>query len=767
MFYALPNLSSQEVRKIENPWSEPEAPADLLSSDKTTFGSWCTDPLTKHCFFNMAEGMDPLRRISDREKNRVVCLHGFVADIDREIPDQHFSTDYIFKRCGNLYVPNYASRTHSNNGRLVWMFEVPVNVPNQESATAFLKYFYNKVKVKKIWGAADDASFKPNQYFERGREWISVSNDRIGENELMYWLFESGRDVKFTDEESDLRLSMEAINDRFHALYPDKWPGKLEEGARGPAFWRDTRSGNSAVVRRGGIQDFGGEFRSWSSLLGYEWVSKVHGERIGSSIKSFWTDEQSYYFFDETNPGPVKKLNQIKLERKLKVEMNFSTTRPDGKSFSELDEVIKRIDERVVTAVGPFIHFRPGPLLVGGKLYLNSSIVRPLPPAPEPEGHEGRPIPFGLNFPYISKFLTHLFPKDKSGRYPLEYFLSVLRYKYVNALNFTPVRTHALVLTGPRDSGKTMLIEGIAAPLLGDPRMHNPLVAVREDSRIFKSIVGQPFAYAVGRTNHNDGLAEYPVWSYDDEKVRNDKEHDDFTNFVKQTAALGSIRFNPKHSKEFYSIWRGLQFSACNEDGQSARQLPNMDTSTLDKIQLFRVNNGFEFLPEAESVKRLSIELPHFARWLVNWKIPPHCIGKARFGVIPYHDPHLLRMAYENGANYEFSEMLGLFLRNFQDQKKANGEDVTEWVGSSSQLVVELGNWNTAAARLYNGRSIGRSLKDLMNRGLNIRVSRKSQSRTYYIPVELSFASEDSSDDQDYEIVPLSDEDLDKLHLFK
>lgn len=763
MFFAIPNLASQSARQIENPWSEPLAPQKMLDADKSEFSVWCTTPTTKHCFFSAAEGLDPLRRVSG-ENNRVVALHGFIADIDREIPDQHFTAEYIHKKCKSEYLPNYASRTHSGNGRLVWLFSRPVAVPNQEAASAFYKYLARELKASKIWGALDPKSWAPEQYYERGRDWTSVSNDPIPEEMLIYWLFESGKEIQFTNDERDLRLPWDKVNDRFHELHPGKWPGVLEEGARGPAFWRDTRSGNSAIVRKGGIQDFGGDFRTWSSLLGHEWVAKAQGERIGQTLKSFWTDEKIYYNFDpDDSKAPVLALTLGKLERKLRVEYNFSEQKMKGRSYSELDEVIKKIDERVVAGAAPFIHFPSAPLLINGKVYLNTSRVRPLAPAPEPEEYKGQPIPFGYNFPYTAEILKHIFAKDSKGRYPLEYFLAAIRYKYAHALAYDPRPSQAIGLMGERESGKSFLTEGLIAPVFGDPRMHASAIALEGRQIIHQSIVGRPFEFAVGRTGHNDDLQEFPVWTYDDEYVRNLVELDAYTNFIKKTTATGSVRFNPKHMKALNVIWRGVQTICSNLDGMSSRQLPNMDGSTLDKIHLFRIRGGFPFLPREEGFRKVREELPHFCRWLLNWRVPPHCVGTPRFEINTYHDPRLLQMAYENGANFEFSELLSLFLHNFREQKKANGETVTEWVGTSSQLFVELNTWNGPAVRSYTANSIGRSLKDLVNKGLNIRVRRDRKNRLYYIPVEIHLMGENDEGFDDPIIVPATDEDIKQL----
>jgi hypothetical protein len=179
---------------------------------------------------------------------------------------------------------------------------------------------------------------------------------------------------------------------------------------------------------------------------------------------------------------------------------------------------------------------------------------------------------------------------------------------------------------------------------------------------------------------------------------------------------------------------------------------------------MFRARGGFKFLPPAELKATIQKELPHFARWLLNWRIPPHCVGSSRYGIKPYHDPLLLRTAYENGANYEFSEMLKLFLRNFRFQQEAGGKEVSEWVGTSSQLILDLNAWNSSAARSYNSRAVGMALTDLMRKGLNIRMVRSRSDRTWYIPISLELSVDGNADGGDYEVVPLTDEDINRMN---
>lgn len=753
-FFSLPNLQSQVIRQLSTgPWDEPPAPKDLLDKNKGEFSEWCLDPTTKHCFFSLAEGMDPLRRISDREGNRVVCLHGFIADIDHEIHDHHYSVEYITKKSKSEFLPNFVSRTHSRNGRIVWLFPNAIYFPNQEAADAFLKRFSEEIKVKSIWGALDPASYKANQYYERGREWLMVSADTVPNAMLEYWVLDSGRDIQYTDDQKELSIPWDKITDRMEELYPGKWPGKIEEGARGPAFWRDTRSGNSAVIRKGGIQDFGGSFRTWSSLLGAEWVTQQYSEQVGAVLSAVWFDDKHFYDWDPAKPfDKFQTYTQTNMERRLMVKWNLSRRRLDGQNFTQLDEVMVKAMEKRIKGTGPFLHFKPGLLRVGDEMYLNNCFVSALEPAPDPvelTGGANLPIPFGHNFPYIASFLKHVFPKDrKNGSFSLEYMLSWLRYGYVNAYYRVPKMGQVFIGAGPQNSGKTFFCEMILCPLLGG----------------FGTMPGRPFAYATNRTDFNDQLMFSPVWSLDDENVKTEKDNAAYTNFLKQAVANGSQRWNQKFMKELNVQWRGRVFVAFNEDSHSSRQMPNLEISNLDKMMLFRMNGGFKFLPLEEGRKKLKEELPHFARWLMNWKIPAHCVGLPRFGVKTYHDSYLLRMGYENSSNYEFSEMLQLFLRNYELMHIENKDQKSHWVGTSSQLAIEMSQWNPAVVRTYNARAIGRTLSDLRNRGLNLETKRTEDSRTWYIPIELKYREVDSADEDADNVEPVSDEDIEMMN---
>lgn len=751
MFYAIPNLSAETAAPLPGgPWSVEPAPDDMQKADKDRFRKWSMNPMTKHCFFSLSEGLDPSRRVSDTADNPAVLLHGFVADYDYEIQPAQFDSEYIYRKCKTQFPPNYVSKTHSGNGRAVWLFEEPIRVANTAAGEAFLAKVAKELKVKDIWPSYDKASERPGQYFERGRDWIPVSEEKIPSEMLEYWMYKSGSDVSFTTDQREITVPIDEAAKRVEELFPGKWKGPFELNARGPAFWRpDSSNPTSAVVRAGGMQDFGGDepFVPWSKILGHAWVEKFHVDRIGKSVVKYWNDDRHFWEYDPDSPAPPVPYNLTNLERMLRVEYNLSKKPLKGKAYSELDEVVNRIVRKRIKGVGPFVHYRPGPLRVGCNLFLNSSFARPMEPAPK----EDLPKKFGDGFPFLKRFLVYAFPKNpKTDDVALEFFLAWLRYAYANAYNYTPRRGHACIFNGDKETGKSLLID-IVSYILGG----------------FGSIPAKPFRYAVGSSNHNDDLFESPVWSIDDEHIDNNYQHAKYSNFVKTTVAWNSQRMEKKFFSSCPVLWFGRLMVAMNRDGQSARLLPNAELSITDKFMLFKFGSkgGFPFPPQDTIVKTLREELPHFCRWLLDWRIPDHCIGTSRLGIKPYHDPDLMRDAFEAGVNYSFFELLQVFLINHQ---KEAGEDRSRWIGTSSELYLSIVEMFPKVSSDITSRSVGRSLNDLRARGLPIKQVRSSRGRVWEVPYDIDLDSsnvpEEVEHEDDEEGVSLTDADLEQLN---
>jgi hypothetical protein len=132
-------------------------------------------------------------------------------------------------------------------------------------------------------------------------------------------------------------------------------------------------------------------------------------------------------------------------------------------------------------------------------------------------------------------------------------------------------------------------------------------------------------------------------------------------------------------------IWQGRVVVTANTDEESIRILPDLDISILDKIMLFRAaERQMKFKSNRETEATLDRELPYFARWLLNYQPPEHCIGSSRFGVTPYHEASLVKMARQTSRLNSFQEVLEDWKTDYYSE---HSED---WCGTAHQFLVEL-----------------------------------------------------------------------------
>jgi hypothetical protein len=167
--------------------------------------------------------------------------------------------------------------------------------------------------------------------------------------------------------------------------------------------------------------------------------------------------------------------------------------------------------------------------------------------------------------------------------------------------------------------------------------------------------------------------------------------------------------------------WQGRVIVTCNRDEQSIQVLPDLENSILDKIMLFKTADKTVEFPEPEELEEIfQRELPFFARFLLDYKIPPHCKGDSRFGVKSYHEVSLVQTALQSSATAEFSEIL-------EDWKEwyfaiEEYKEIKFWEGTAYKLKKEISHdqQGEAAMRGYGRGAVGRALASLKNKGEGI-----------------------------------------------
>jgi hypothetical protein len=716
MLYAINNLTSFKAA-VQNPWEfTPNVPEEAKAS-KALFTEWCQKPTTQNCHFSAAEGLDPLRRVN--ADNPAVTLHGLIADYDAEVTPEMITN--LRDKCPTEFVPNWASRTFSGGGRLVWLFEEPLTLGDNKLTKTFLKIVLKKLKLVKLLPGLDiEAFYDVSKYYERGREWVNLGNDTIPTGFTHQWMYEAGNKMRWTNEEG-LVIPLPIIHKEIEARFPGRWKGPFEEGVRCSRFW-DTDwtpafNKTAAVLRPTGFQCFSGAtgFMTWKMLFGSAFVEKYEAETTGSIISALFFDGRNYWK-QEPDGRRWTVLSKEDLRLMLKVKYNLSSFAGKNENASEVDKVTYAIQEqKAVTAAMPFVHFPQGVIRFQGHPYLNISSVECLEPARDK-------VAWGVNFPWLAEFIDNLFDPAEQK----DYFLSWWKHFYQNAYHRTPQSGQAIFIAGDPGVGKTLLSTMILSRSVG--------------GHIDAS------SYLLGEEKFTSHVVASPVMSVDDTVPASDsKRHTRYSAMIKKIAANRYHTYEEKFQKAGQVTWLGRVVVTCNLDPESVRLLPNVELSLLDKISLFRCaarKQEKKFPSSAELETVISQELPYLLRWLLDWEIPEHCIGSSRFGVKSYHESQLFNAALQTSASYSFLELLSDFLSAYAGGREEGKE---YWEGTSTQLLADM----TVDERIggiaskYNPNQIASLLGQLKARGYNLDKVRNATQRVWRIPFNIATTEAD------------------------
>ncbi|MCH7228585.1 primase-helicase family protein [Haloferula sp. A504] len=674
--FCLPNLSSSNVIE-DTPWTylNGSTPKGVT---KEEFQRWCAKPTTESLFFSGFEGTHAAMRVS--EANPPVFMHAVVADYDSPVaPDERLA---FLRRASKDYPPNYISTTFSGQVRLVWVFADRVPVYGWKVTEAFLRKLASELKLRKIFPGLDEqAFFSTSQYYHCGSDWQQLHEAPLPTSLLHSWLLAASKKGDWSRYGDMIPLTRvaEAVEKRF----PGRWSGPFDEGARGARFWDDGADNpTAAIVRRTGMQCFTGPkpFVTWGEILGRKFVEQFRADTIGSAIDGIWFDGRDYW---RRVDGVWRLYKRPDIACHLRVAHGITDERPQGATFSQMDQVLNQIQSvKVVDGAAPFIYRREAMVKFGAKRYLNIARHDLLKPAEDPQ-------PWGASFPYIAALLDGYFDPPEQ----LDYFLSWLAYAYQHARAGRPRNGQAIFIAGDVNLGKTLVSNVLVGDLLGGHMDASD--------------------YLLGESRFNKELFEVGLWTVDDTVPSSDpRKQQLYSAMLKKIPANYSFRYHPKFRDEIMLPWAGRVIITCNADPESIRILPDVEMSLLDKVMLFQVANVERDFVDA--AKRIRAELPAFARFLADYRIPEHCVGDARFGVKCYHHPELVEAAQQSSRTGVFIEILEMFCRSL-----FGNSDIEEWVGSSSQLLSEMLNDETTkhVAEKYTPEQLGRLLGKLEAQG--------------------------------------------------
>lgn len=646
---------------------------------KKDFVDWSSNPATEHCYYNFYEPRDCGTRIT--KDNPPAFLHGFCADFDVKDIDQS-AVERAIKDCPPAFPVAYVSRTFSRGIRMVWLFENPLPVFNEDVAKAVAKRAIKELKLKKLCAGFDEEAFiDPAKFYELGTEWRACSPDRtIPTAHLATWAFEASGRVKFEGR----NIPIETVAAEAEKRWPGRWQGEFAVGAQGVRFWvPGSDSYKGAWIRETGVQDFvEGKFLHWDVIFGKEWVAQFEADRIGGAIGNTYYDSKGYWRKDPD--GVWRCQNSEVFRRSLATRGGLNSEKIRG-AASEVDRAMNVVEEdNRLDGAFPFLYSDKDIHVLRNKRYLNTSVVRAI--TPEPGVHF-----WGEGFPWLASFVEGLFDTEQR-----EVFLSWFAYAYQAALQKHARQGHALFIVGDTGSGKTLLGTKVIAPALGGG--------------------SEGTSFIMGEDMFNSELFESGVWNIDDNKIEADeRKHDLYSQTVKKVVANPSMTYRRMYAEGLTLPWMGRLVVTLNPD--AIDMLPNVESNLLDKVLFLDAKDPNISFTGCE--EKIIAELPAFLSYLRDWTIPEKLKDPRnnRFGLRSYHHPSLLSAAKASAPSANFAEIVDQWRTSYFTYEAS----APEWTGTSLQFQQRLNECDslTQIVRQYvRGQSfIGRCFKQMLAHG--------------------------------------------------
>lgn len=655
-----------------------------LSFPKPVFGSkaeyrsWCAESTTNHCFYSMAEGDNPNARIS--EDNPVNKLHGFVADFDAPV-DWAKVDDILKVRCDGGHMPTWRTRTQSGYIRLVWEFESPLPIA-PALAESFLKRLSDSLKASMLLAGFDRTSLKPSQYFELGTDWTMIG-DRIPTAFVRTILLKAANDTPV--KTSDTNIPIDEIASAVDKRFPNRWKGEFTVGSRGPLFWIDDGiDRDGCQVREDGMVCYsdraGKGFVSWAEIFGKKFITKFEEKKLSCLLDQYWFNGKSYYKLLNGGPVAIPK-EQLILELR---KAGFSPKLNKNQTVSEVEQAILTISNDCrVEEVAPVVFSKDRVVTYGSRKILNN--CRTTPVQPDDDGDPAK-------WPWIHQFLMPFFAQDSDGNETLPYFLAWFQRLYEAVLNHRTAQGQLLIILGPTGHGKTLLTNKIVGASVGG--------------------FSDASDYLSGKTSFNRDLCGSAAWVIDDQTAAATyADQRKFVELTKRCVANPRLEYHAKYADAIPLPWSGRVMMSLNLDANSLAALPSLDSSNRDKIIALRINSGhkMKFGSNDFVENTIAAELPHFLRWLIDWKAPVEIKDSSRFGVKTYIDSFIEAAAYDNSSRSAIAEMVEFFAKKVREHT-----DRPKWRGTLTEFTVVLHDCN-------GGRGVGNSGNlEFVRRGMTV-----------------------------------------------
>jgi len=744
-FLSLPNLATDEVEILNDPWNVRVAPEVLALGTNEYKRRW-RDATTKHWLLLLVEGRDPTRAVS--VANPAAVLHGFAADYDSPVGADQMEA---FKaKAPRRFHPAWWSLSHGGKLHLYWLLDRPVSLLNNTHAARLMEVMAAKMKVA-LWGAGyDKSSEKPTQVIDIGREWHPFEeNARVSADEVILW------DAKLFERECS-RMMNERIDVPFDAAaeeirkreWPHGAPKDISLGARCVRFWdADADNTSAAQFTPGGLRVYtphDNGFVSWRTLLGQGFVDQYTAKSMAPFYEdTMWLSSKDVYwrFLRDRERPHFEPRNERNLRSDMVLEAGLSDKVPKGEELSDVGRAVKTIQAKnSVQFVAPLLYEPAGRIYseaLGGDVLNISTVTLKAPAKPSPvtnddvkaypglpKEYRDDPLKAGWDnyfavrdFPHIHRLLTCYFARGKAayekwvadGAKPekvltvadeqLPRLLSWMAHFYNDSTRRVKGTGQALVIAGPASTGKSFFASQLLAQLMGG--------------------ADNGKSYYIENNRFTGALANAPV-HYIDDCLGTLTKHGfkGFTERLKTAVALQTIRYEEKFGSAVNALpWHGRVVILSNLDPQSLSVIPSLEQSTEDKFMMLRFSDvKFEFCDVwADNLRWLAEELPHFARFLRTFEIPVQ-FRDPRYGVKAWQHPELRRASLENGTTPVILEAIF----DCVDAAKAlrDPKEDGQWAfkGTLNALYRWLTSSDPTLAREFDRQDLGTALKSMLSK---------------------------------------------------
>ena len=665
-------MTYRYLRNLRDSKAQKASGLDNLKLAKPTFKNkadyreWCSNSNTDHVFYSCVEGRAPSKRVSN--DNPVHKIYGVVADYDSPVDWKSFRNK-LANACASIPTPTWASRTQSGYLRLVWEFEavIPIDPSMYDS---FMGYINKALKMDKLFAGFDKTSLKPNQYFELGEDWIKTG-DEIP-TDVVHACLSKAVSSK-PPESSDTSIPLDVVASEVESRFPNRWFGEFEVGARGPLFWIDdgiNRDG-CQIVEDGIVcySDRAGKgFMSWSDIFGSSFVKDYETKKLANLLDEYWFNGKTFFKLLYGNAVSIPK-EQLLLELR---QAGFSVRVRRGRAISEVEEALltvsnnNRIDE-----IAPVVFSKERIVSYNASRILNCSNLVPVDP-----DSDGDPS----KWPFLHQWFNQLFV-NSSKNPALDYFYSWMQRFYTAVLDRVPLQGQALLLVGPTGRGKSLLSNKIISGLVGG--------------------FSDASDYLSGQTKFIKDLGRVASWVIDDTtSAASFQDQRRATELLKRAVANPRVEYMAKYADAMSIPWTGRVILSLNMDANSLSVIPSLDTSNRDKLMALLISDKStnSFPANAQLEATIEQELPHFGKFLLDWKVPQAVEDVGRFGVKSYIDPTIADAAYDNSSRSSIAELVEFFAKRCREVYPEMGR----WSGTLTEFQVMIHDLN-------NGRDVGSS----------------------------------------------------------